>query len=133
MNLWYSDLFAPGASLSLQVKRTLFSGQSPYQRIDVLDTTEFGLVLLCDGKVRLTERDAFALHEMLVHPALFTHPAPKRVLVIGGGDGGAIGEVVRHWSSFPPAPAPSAAAIPASGCMSMTASTSSAITGTPLT
>ncbi|HID55155.1 TPA: polyamine aminopropyltransferase [Candidatus Poribacteria bacterium] len=82
--------------LEFKVKQTLFVGRSKYQRIAVLDTVSCGKLLLLDGMIMLTEKFEFVYHDMLVHPPLFVHPSPKRVLIIGGGDGGAIREVVKH-------------------------------------
>jgi spermidine synthase len=66
--------------------------------VEVVDSKGFGKILLLDGFVMLTERDEFVYHEMISHTPLFTHPEPKRVLVIGGGDGGTVREILRHPS-----------------------------------
>ncbi|NJR70665.1 MAG: spermidine synthase [Synechococcales cyanobacterium CRU_2_2] len=84
--------------LGFRVTQTLLSVQTPYQKLDVYQTVEFGKLMMLDDKVMLTERDEFFYHEMLVHPALFSHPNPRRVAVIGGGDGGAVREVLKHPS-----------------------------------
>lgn len=96
MELWFTEKHTEHTGVTLQVKETLFSGESEFQHIDILDTYECGRMLVLDGLIMTTERDEFTYHEMLVHPALFTHPNPKQVLVIGGGDGGTIREVVQH-------------------------------------
>lgn len=67
-----------------------------YQLLEILETPEFGRLMLLDGKVMVTERDEHIYHEMLVHPAMLLHPEPRRVLVVGGGDGGTIREIVKH-------------------------------------
>ncbi|MDH7497665.1 MAG: polyamine aminopropyltransferase [Syntrophomonadaceae bacterium] len=95
-NVWYSELHQQRAGLTLKVKSVVYSGQSPFQRIDILDTYEFGKMLVLYGSIMITERDEFIYHEMISHPALFTHPNPRRVLVIGGGDGGTVREVLKH-------------------------------------
>ncbi len=74
----------------------MFSGESEFQKLDIVDTVDYGRMMLLDGLVMVTERDEFIYHDMITHPALFTHPNPKKVLVIGGGDGGTIREIVRH-------------------------------------
>ncbi len=95
MGLWYEEQFK-GTRLSLAVTRTLYSGQSKFQKVDVFETVEYGRALAIDGVFMTSEGDEFIYHEMLVHPAMLTHPDPKRVLVIGGGDGGTVREVLRH-------------------------------------
>ncbi len=69
---------------------------SDYQTIEVYDTTWFGRALVIDGFLMLAERDNFLYHEMLAHPVLFSHPAPRRVLIVGGGDCGTLREVLKH-------------------------------------
>ncbi len=96
MGLWYDETFGDHTRLGLRVKKTLFSGQSEYQKIEVLDTFGFGRVLVIDGVFMTSEYDEFLYHEMLVHPAMTTAPAIHRVLVVGGGDGGTVREVLRH-------------------------------------
>jgi len=96
MSIWYTEKHTPHSGITMEVKRTLFHGESPYQTLDILDTMEFGRMLLLDGVVMLTERDEFVYHEMLAHVPLNTHPRPERVLVIGGGDGGTVREVLKH-------------------------------------
>jgi len=79
-----------------EVESILYKGKSPYQELMVFESPDFGRVFVLDNIVQLTERDEFFYHEMLAHIALHTHPEPKKVVVIGGGDGGTIREVLRH-------------------------------------
>jgi spermidine synthase len=79
-----------------EVEKILYKGKSKYQEIMVFENTYFGKILTLDGIVQLTERDEFFYHEMLAHVALHAHPDPKRVVVIGGGDGGTVREVCKH-------------------------------------
>ena len=95
MDLWYTEKHGK-AGLTLQVKETLFRGQSEFQDVAVLDTYDYGRMLTLDGLVMTTERDEFVYHEMIAHVPMTAHPAPKRVLVVGGGDGGTVREVLRH-------------------------------------
>jgi spermidine synthase len=74
----------------------LYKGKSPFQDIMVIENSYFGKILILDGVVQLTEKDEFFYHEMLVHVIMHSHPEPKRVVVIGGGDGGAVREVLKH-------------------------------------
>ncbi|MDD2362614.1 MAG: polyamine aminopropyltransferase [Oscillospiraceae bacterium] len=98
MDLWYSEMHTKNVKLSIKVSRQIYSGQSDFQRIDVLESPEFGRFLTIDGYMMLTEKDEFIYHEMMVHPAMAVHPEPKRVLVIGAGDGGVVRELVRYSS-----------------------------------
>ncbi|RME32398.1 MAG: polyamine aminopropyltransferase [Gammaproteobacteria bacterium] len=85
-----------GYGLALEVKEHLHGEQSPWQKIDVYATASFGNLLTLDDIVMLTSRDNFLYHEMMSHPALFTHAAPEVAVVVGGGDCGTLREVLRH-------------------------------------
>ncbi len=87
-----------GASFSLDVTQILYTGSSPFQKIQIYETLFFGKVLVIDNCIMLTEKDEFIYHEMIAHTALFVHPKPKKVLVIGGGDGCTVREVLKHQS-----------------------------------
>lgn len=96
---WYTEQWAEqGSAISLKITQRLHDEQSAYQRIEIFETETFGRLMTLDGLVMVTDRDNFVYHEMMTHPALFTHPDPKRVLVIGGGDCGTLNEVLRHPS-----------------------------------
>lgn len=96
MTQWVVDLAGGGAGLALQVDDVLYDGHSPYQHIQVAVSPLFGRMLILDDAVQTTERDEYIYHEMLVHLPLLTHPRPRRVLIIGGGDGGTLEEVLKH-------------------------------------
>ena len=85
-----------GSAFSLRVRRKLHQEQSRFQNIEVYETTDFGNLMVIDGFIMLSSRDNFLYHEMMSHPALYTHPAPGRVAIIGGGDCGTLREVLRH-------------------------------------
>lgn len=93
---WYTETYPEGAAFSLKVSAKLHEEQTEYQKLEIFQTEGFGRLMTLDGLVMLTDRDNFIYHEMMTHPALFTHPAPKRVAVIGGGDCGTLREVLRH-------------------------------------
>ncbi len=94
---WYTEEWAgQGSAISLKIKDKVHDEQSTYQRIEIYETETFGTLMTLDGLVMVTDRDNFVYHEMMTHPALFTHPNPKRVLVIGGGDCGTLREVLKH-------------------------------------
>jgi spermidine synthase len=86
----------PASGIFFTVKDVLYEGRSRFQRIEIIRNKDYGRVLFLDGLVQTTERDEFYYHEMLVHPAMASHPRPKNVLIIGGGDGGALREVLKH-------------------------------------
>jgi spermidine synthase len=96
MELWYTEKQTPNLSYSCKISRTLHTERTEYQDLAVIDTLQFGKMLVLDGMVMTTEVDEFVYHEMITHVALNTHPNPKRVLVVGGGDGGAIREIIKH-------------------------------------
>jgi spermidine synthase len=83
---------------SLRIRNKLISRHTLYQHLEIVETEEFGRLMALDGKIMLTERDEHFYHEMLVHPAMLAHMNPKCVLVIGGGDGGTVREVLQHPS-----------------------------------
>lgn len=83
-------------SVRYDIKNVLFSKTSSFQKVEVVETLGHGKMLLNDDLVMVTERDEFVYHDMITHVPLFTHPNPKRVLIIGGGDGGTAREVMRH-------------------------------------
>jgi spermidine synthase len=95
---WFSEISPmwDGVALSIEVEERLFSEQSEFQRIDVYKTRACGNMLVLDGIIQATELDEFAYQEMLTHIPMCAHPDPKRVLVIGGGDGGVLREIARH-------------------------------------
>ncbi len=90
------EFHTPSSGIFFRARRRLLSERTPFQRMEVYETDSFGRVLLLDGLVQTTEKDEHFYHEMLVHPAMTAHPRPKDVLIIGGGDGGALREVLRH-------------------------------------
>jgi spermidine synthase len=87
-----------GVALRFGLVRRLFSQMSPFQKVEIVETTHHGRMLLNDGAVMVSERDEAIYHEMMAHVPLFVHPDPRRVLIIGGGDGGTAREVLRHPS-----------------------------------
>lgn len=91
------DPYAP-IQYVYEVERVLYKAKSPFQEILVFESPYFGRVLVLDNVVQLTERDEFMYHEMLTHVVMHSHPEAKRVAVIGGGDGGALREVLKHDS-----------------------------------
>lgn len=94
---WFTEAHeASGSSIGFRVEQQLHTEQTPYQSIEIYQTTDWGRLMVIDGCVMLTSRDNFLYHEMMTHPALFTHSLAKRVVIIGGGDCGTLREVLRH-------------------------------------
>eukprot|EP01084_Bolivina_argentea_P204661 349539_1 len=98
VNGWFSEaeVLWPGQRLSLEVKEELYHKRSSYQDILIFVSKTYGKVLVLDGAIQLTERDECAYQEMMVHVPMLSHENPKRVLIIGGGDGGVLREICRH-------------------------------------
>lgn len=96
MDLWFTENHTDNARFSMKVNKQLYSAQSEFQRIDIFESLEFGRVLSLDGYTMLTEKDEFMYHEMIVHVPLCVHSKAKRVLVIGGGDGGTVRELIHY-------------------------------------
>ena len=97
MQLTFTEMHTPTVGLQIQVDRQLHTEQSDFQRIDVFECEEFGRFLTLDGYMMLTERDEFIYHEMMVHvPLAVLGEKIKKVLVIGGGDGGCVRELCRY-------------------------------------
>lgn len=94
---WFTEIVEDvGSAFSLRITSKLHEEQTPYQTIEVYDTEGFGRLLVIDGFTMLSERENFLYHEMLAHPVLFTHQAPRHVAIIGGGDCGTLREVLKH-------------------------------------
>lgn len=98
MELWYTEKQTPHLGITCLVRETLCHFKTPYQDLAVIDTAQFGKMLVLDGMVQTTEKDEFVYHEMIVHVAMQAHPEPKHILVVGGGDGGAIREILKYDS-----------------------------------
>lgn len=98
MDLWYTEYHIPEVGFSIKVDRHLFSEKSEFQQVDVFESKEFGKFLTIDGLMMVTEKDEFIYHDMITHVAMATNPDIKRVLVIGGGDGGTVRELTRYES-----------------------------------
>lgn len=96
---WFTEQHSDaGSAFSLKIKRKLHEEQSEFQHLEIYETETFGNLMIIDGCTMVSTRDNFFYHEMMSHPALFTHPDPKRVWIIGGGDCGTLREVLKHPS-----------------------------------
>lgn len=96
MDFWVTEYQTPSLGFSCKATQTLRVEQTLFQHLAVVETEQFGRMLLLDGMVQTTEQDEWIYHEMITLVALNAHPKPEQVLIIGGGDGGTLREVVRH-------------------------------------
>ena len=98
MQLWFTERETDNTQAKCNVNETLHSKKSPYQQVDIVEFAEFGRALVLDGIIQTTIFDEFIYHEMIAHIPMYIHPNPKRVMVIGGGDGGTVREILKHPS-----------------------------------
>ncbi|KAL3746972.1 hypothetical protein ACJRO7_015845 [Eucalyptus globulus] len=96
--VWFEEQLEDDLKWSFTLERVLDRGTSAYQQIALLDTKRFGKVLLIDGKMQSAEKDEFIYHECLIHPPLLCHPNPKTLFIMGGGEGSAAREALKHVS-----------------------------------
>ncbi|HAI20371.1 MAG TPA: spermidine synthase [Clostridiales bacterium UBA8153] len=97
MSVWFTEDQVPGLRLSCRVSRVLHQEKTPFQHLAILETEVFGRVLTLDGIIQTTEHDEFIYHELIAHVAMCAHRGTlRRVLIIGGGDGGTMRQVLRH-------------------------------------
>ena len=96
MDYWFGELHTNNVKICIRINEQLFSDTSEFQRIDVFDSPEFGKFLTSDGSIIFSEKDEFTYDEMIVHVPMAVHPNVKRVLVLGGGDGGVARESHRR-------------------------------------
>lgn len=98
MELWFTENQTGNVGITCKTTRTLHTEKTQFQEMAVIDTVQFGRMLVLDGTVQTTVKDEFVYHEMITHVAMNTHPNPQNVLVVGGGDGGTVREVLKHPS-----------------------------------
>lgn len=96
MDLWFTEDDNNAIRYSYAIEDVLYRGRSEFQTVDVIMTKAYGKMLLIDGLVMITENDEFVYHEMIAHIPALLHQDPKRVVVIGGGDGGTVRELLKH-------------------------------------
>jgi spermidine synthase len=95
---WFAETLYAGFRQTHKISKKLFSGRSPFQRIEIFESERFGRVLALDGVVQTTEKDEFVYHEMMTHLPILAHGRARSVLIVGGGDGGMLEEVLKHKS-----------------------------------
>jgi spermidine synthase len=98
---WFCEEAVPGKRFGkikhcFSIDKLVFKGKTPHQRVFIFDNAIYGRIAVLDGIVQFSQKDEFIYHETIVHPILFSHPNPQKILIIGGGDGGVLREVVKH-------------------------------------
>ncbi len=95
---WFIEQTSPTTAHMFGVKEYIVNLRTDYQDAEIVDTHYYGRILILDGKIQSAEYDEYIYHEALIHPAMLMHPDPRRVLVIGGGEGATLREVLRYSS-----------------------------------
>ncbi|MBI5188221.1 MAG: polyamine aminopropyltransferase [Nitrospirae bacterium] len=95
-NAWFIDKESEYRWIYHRVKRHVLSAKTKFQEVEVIDTYNFGYVVILDNKIQSAEADEFIYHEALVHPIMIAHPEPKSILILGGGEGATLREVLKH-------------------------------------
>ena len=98
MELWFTEQEQDHIRVGWKTTGVLFQGRSEFQSVEVIETKAYGRMLVLDGCVMLTDHDEFVYHEMIAHVPALLHPNPRRAVVIGGGDGGTVRELLKHPS-----------------------------------
>lgn len=96
MGIWFTEKQTPDYGITAKITHTLHTERTEFQDLAVIETVEWGRMLVLDGCVMTTLRDEFVYHEMIAHVALSAHPKPENILVVGGGDGGVMREIIKH-------------------------------------
>lgn len=96
MSFWFNEKNTDGYQVKWKINKILHSEKTPYQELAVVDTLEWGKALILDNALQVSEKDEFIYHEMIVHVPMFSHPAVRDALIIGGGDGGTLRELCKH-------------------------------------
>lgn len=94
--IWINETHTDGYQVRWRINEVLHSETTPFQKLAVVETVEWGKALVLDGNLQMAERDEFIYHEMIAHVVMNGHPNPQNVLIVGGGDGGTLREIVKH-------------------------------------
>lgn len=93
---WIYESHTPGYEVRWGITGILYHETTPFQKLSVVETLELGKALILDGALQIAEKDEFIYHEMIAHVPILSHPGPERILIVGGGDGGALREIARY-------------------------------------
>jgi len=95
---WFIEYTSSTQAHMHGVKDYIYCGETKYQKVEIINTDTFGRCLILDGKIQSAEADEYIYHESLIHPAMVLHPNPQRIMVVGGGEGAVIREILKHPS-----------------------------------
>lgn len=95
-NNWFVDKDTKYRWILHKMKERILTARTRFQNVELIDTYNFGHVVVLDNKIQSAEADEFIYHEALVHPAMIAHPNPKKILILGGGEGATLREVLKH-------------------------------------
>ena len=95
---WFIEYTHPTQAHMYGIQRCIYSGHTKFQRIEIVETDFFGRCLILDGKIQSAQFDEYIYHEALIHPAMVMHPLPREILVVGGGEGAVLREILKHPS-----------------------------------
>lgn len=98
LEVWFTEEWLPGLRISCQINNVIYKEKTRFQEMAIFDTVEFGTMLVLDNVIQTTSKDEYIYHESLVQVPMHVHPNPEKVLIVGGGDGGTLREVLRHSS-----------------------------------
>lgn len=93
---WFIEYTAPSQAHMHGINKYIYCSETPFQKVEIVDTPFWGRCLILDGKIQSAEYDEFIYHESLIQPAMVLHPSPRKVLILGGGEGAVLREVLRH-------------------------------------
>ncbi|HXE04187.1 MAG TPA: polyamine aminopropyltransferase, partial [Methyloceanibacter sp.] len=96
MDRWVEETLHRGFRIRLKADGVLFDSETEHQQLIILETPEFGRVMMLDGVIQLASKDEFVYHEMMSHVPLFAHGRARKALIVGGGDGGVLREALKH-------------------------------------
>ncbi len=95
---WFIEYTSPTQAHMHGVKDYIYCGETRYQKVEIINTDTFGYCLILDGKIQSAQADEYIYHESLIHPAMVLHPHPQRIMIVGGGEGSVIREILKHPS-----------------------------------
>lgn len=96
---WFVDMLSAHEGHIIGLKNILYTAKTPFQEVDIVDTYTYGKCLFLDSKIQSSQKDEFIYHELLVHPTMLMHPKPERIMVVGGGEGATLRELLKHKST----------------------------------